>query len=97
MTDPNDGAGFFNKLWLEYDSSVEIYLIVFLFLTLPVLPLLNYLARRKIEKIKDPKINNSYCVISLYILKAIEILSVWVLLFNIIILILYFTKPNLEQ
>ena len=39
-------------------------------LSIVLLPICIYYSKYKIHKIKDPKINNSYCVISVYILNV---------------------------
>ena len=69
---------------------------VFLFLSLIVLPLMIRLTIKKIKKTKDPSINNSYCVISIAMLRIIMMSYVILWLVNVTIIILSIFEINLE-
>ena len=87
----------FLKIFWNLDESLEIAYVVFCAVSLIILPMIIYQTRRKIETIKDPKINNSYCVISLNILNAMQVISIWTLVFNVVILIMYIVNPQIPN
>ena len=62
-----------------------------MFFVLPCIVIFSY---QKIKKIKDPSINNSYCVISLYMIYATIFSAIWTFLSNIVILIFYFIDED---
>ena len=61
-----------------------------------VLPLMIRQTIKKIKKTKDPSINNSYCVISIAMLRIIMMSYVILWLVNVTIIILSIFEINLE-
>ena len=55
-------------------------------LSLFVMPILICFTKKKIGNIKDPKINNSYCVISLYMLYIMIFAQAWALFNSLVTL-----------
>ena len=67
-----------------------------LYLSFFLIPLCIYLAKLKIRRIKNPEINNSYCIISLYMLKLMILTLGYSFIQNIIFAVLIIFEIQIE-
>ena len=87
------GKGFLFKLY-EMEPTYQPYFIGFMILMFFLLPGIVILSLKKIRKIKNPRTNNSYCVISLYMLYATIFSAIMNFISNAVILFLYVYPPE---
>ena len=62
-----------------------------------ILPVIIICSFRKIKAIQDPKINNSYCIISMYMLYATIFIAIWTMISNVVILGFYYKGQIFED
>ena len=78
---------------IKNDFDQKIFLSFFI-LSFGAMPICFYLMRLKIKKIRDPEINNTYCVFSIIMLYIMQFVYVYLWFTNFILACLLFFDNN---
>ena len=94
MSWPNQ---FLIKLFNLVEADSQITYLVFFGLSFILIPVCFWQAHKKQKRIMDPNNNNSYCVISIYMLMILKFSLVLQFLLNIVIMVLFIYEKEIES
>ena len=84
-----------NPIIFNFDSlNEEIVFCIFLVITIILLPFMISKTKQSINRILDPKVNNSYCVVSVHILYISRIGLIIILVCNVVLAIGFVLKTE---
>ena len=97
INNPNESKSYIEIVTNSNSNGIIIFVIIFLIMSTACMVYLSILARRKVYKIMDPDVNESFCILSVYTVKSVILCMIYGIIMNLLIVIFIMMGPSFQS